>query len=147
MGKIACGTKQEMQNLIKKNGYISLSDPCTGSGSLILGFVKAVKECDINYQQDLLVYASDIDEMCVYMTYIQLSLYDIPAIVYCENAISMEKNFLLETPMYLMNYKKFEKSGNIQDNKTSEITKFVENENIIKLNEVTKNGICQMSFF
>lgn len=144
MGKTACGTKQEMQNIIKKNGYITVCDPCTGAGGLILGFVKAVKEYDINYQQDLLVYASDIDEICVYMTYIQLSLYEIPAIVSCENTISMEKNFSLETPAYLMNYKKFEKFGNTEEHKNNGI---IEKENIIKFNEVTKNGMCQMSFF
>ena len=70
-----------MEKIIDKNGYITLSEPCCGAGAMILGFVKALKDEDINYQQNLLVYAVDISEICAYMTYVQLSLYGIPAIV------------------------------------------------------------------
>lgn len=141
VGKAICGTKEDMQNIIKENGFISVNEPCSGSGSIVLGFVKALDEQQIDFQQDLLVYASDIDEMCMYMTYVQLSLYGIPAIVCHEDSLSMKKYFELETPSYLINYKKFEKFTN------NKVNENVNSENIIKFNEVIKNGVCQMSFF
>lgn len=147
MGKINCGTKEEMQKIIDKNGYITLSEPCCGAGAMILGFAKALKDEDINYQQDLLVYAVDISEVCTYMTYIQLSLYGIPAIVYCGETLSMKMNFHLETPLYFMNYWKFRNRKNTKNDENNETDEIIEKENIIKFNEVTKNGVCQMSFF
>ena len=44
MGKINCGTKEQMEKIIDKNGYITLSEPCCGAGAMILGFVKALKD-------------------------------------------------------------------------------------------------------
>ena len=141
MGKINCGTKEQMEKIIDKNGYITLSEPCCGAGAMILGFVKALKDEDINYQQNLLVYAVDISEICAYMTYVQLSLYGIPAIVFCGDSITQKMNFQLETPFYFMNYWKFRKVNN----KTEDISS---NEKIItKFNEVTVKGNCQFSLW
>lgn len=138
MAKILCGTREKIQASIEENGYITLSEPCSGAGTMILAFAKALQDENINYQQNLLVQAIDISEICTYMTYVQLSLYGIPAIVYCGDTISQKMNFKLETPLYFLNYWKFRKKSN---------NEIIEKENVIKFNEVLKNGICQMSFF
>ena len=74
---------------------------------LLLSFARAIQKRNINYQQDLLVIANDISDVCAYMTYIQLSLYGIPAIVYCGDALSQKKRFKMETPLYFLQYWKF----------------------------------------
>ena len=133
--------KENVENIIKENGYITMAEPCSGSGVMILGIAKTLKEQNVNYQQDLLVYAIDISEICTYMTYVQLSLYGIPAIVCCGDSITQKMNFQLETPFYFMNYWKFRK----MNNKTEDISS---NEKIItKFNEVTVKGNCQFSLW
>ena len=42
-------------------------------------YLNSLKEKGYNYQHQLFVEAVDIDELCFMMTYIQLSLYGIPA--------------------------------------------------------------------
>lgn len=120
---------------------------------MILSLAKALKERNINYQQDLLVEATDISDVCVYMTYIQLSLYGIPAVVYCGNALTLETRFKMETPLYFLQYWKFRKfympnpeknskESNHNENKII-IEKPIENQNLFK--EVTIKGNCQIS--
>ena len=75
---------------------------------------------DINYQQNLLVIANDISDVCAYMTYIQLSLYGIPAIVYCGDALSQKMRFKMETPLYFLQYWKF-RNFNKQSFEKSEV--------------------------
>ena len=41
---------------------------------MVLSVAKVFKKRNINYQQNLLVFANDISDVCVYMTYIQLAL-------------------------------------------------------------------------
>ena len=76
---------------------------------MILSFAKILKEQGINYQNKLLVEVTDISEVCAYMTYIQLSLYGIPAIIYCGDTLTQKCYFKMETPFFLLNYWKFRK--------------------------------------
>lgn len=69
---------------------------------MILSFAKALQKRHINYQQNLLVEATDISDVCAYMTYIQLSLYGIPAIVYCGDTYSQKMRFKMETPLFFL---------------------------------------------
>ena len=59
----------------------SLYEPTCGSGGMIIATVKNQIEKGINYQERLKVIAQDLDNLCVYMTYVQLSLLGINAIV------------------------------------------------------------------
>lgn len=138
--------EENCRNVIKEKGYITLSEPCCGAGGMILATAKVLKEIGINYQQNLLVYAVDISEVCTYMTYIQLALYGIPAKVFCGNTITGEMNFCLKTPFYFMNYWKFRNSNKAQK-KTENSEIEVDKEIISKFNEVTKNGVCQISLW
>lgn len=81
---------EHIQQKINETGSFSLYDPCCGSGSLLLGAVKTIRELGFNPQTQLLIYASDVDERCVHMCYLQLSLYGIPAIVVHQNALTQE---------------------------------------------------------
>lgn len=66
---------------VKEGEKVSLNEPSTGGGGMILAAAKALKERDINYQKCLDVVAQDLDWTGVYMTYVQCSLTGIKAIV------------------------------------------------------------------
>lgn len=86
----------------KSNQLITLSEPCCGSGALIIAFAQTLREHNINYQQNLFVEAIDISEMCFKMTYIQLSLLGIPAKVLLGDTLAMKFKECLYTPFYYL---------------------------------------------
>ena len=87
----------------QNNQLITLSEPCCGSGALIIAFAQTLREHNINYQQNLFVEAIDISEMCFKMTYIQLSLLGIPAKVVQGDSLSLKFQQVLYTPFYFVN--------------------------------------------
>lgn len=95
-------TKEHTTETIKKHGYVSLSEPCVGAGAMVLGFADTMRAHELNYQQNLVVHAMDIDIRCVYMAYIQFSLYGIPAIVTHGNTLSLEQWGHWATPAYVL---------------------------------------------
>ena len=121
-----------------------------GAGGMILSFAKALKDADINYQQQLLVISCDIDSLCAFITYIQLFLYGIPAIVRCGNSLTNEVKFELKTYTFIMQYFKFRKFFLMKKNKKKQniiINSDKKSEENKKLNEVTINGNCQISLW
>lgn len=59
---------------IREKGYISVSDPACGAGSLLIAFANAVRKRKINYQDHVFFVAQDVDLVAGLMCYIQLSL-------------------------------------------------------------------------
>ena len=87
---------------IEKRGYISVCEPCVGSGGMVIGLAAAMATKGINYQQCMCVTACDIDIKCVHMAYLQLSLYGIPAVIIHGNSLSMEEWSRWYTPAYMV---------------------------------------------
>lgn len=58
-----------------------LYEPTSGSGGAILEIANELQIKGVNYQKCMHVIAQDLDWRCVYMTYVQLSLLGINAIV------------------------------------------------------------------
>ena len=99
MGKM---TFSKSDKNFEKKGYITLYEPCSGSGAMVLGFVKAMAQSKCNFRTQVVVTATDIDIKCVYMTYIQLSLYGIPAVVIHGNTLTVEEWSRWYTPVYIL---------------------------------------------
>lgn len=59
----------------------SLYEPTCGSGGMIIASARVLFEKGINYQEHMKVIAQDLDNLCVYMTYVQLSIMGINAVV------------------------------------------------------------------
>ena len=100
----------------KDRDLISVSEPCSGSGGMIIAFAECLKEKGINYQQKIYVEAIDIDDLCYKMTYIQLALLGIPAKVLKGNTLSLDFQEALYTPFYFLNNiaSKLEKEANLK---------------------------------
>lgn len=110
---------------------------------MILSFAKVLNKHNINYQKYLLAEATDISDTCAYMTYIQLSLYGIPAIVTCGNTLTQEMRFKMETPFYFLNYFKFRKRH--KQNDDNNIDKPIEKQILFK--ETIVKGNCQITLW
>lgn len=70
---------------------------------MIIAYAETLKEQGCNYQHQLFVETIDIDEMGFQMTYLQLSLYGIPARVLLGDTIAYKFSKILYTPMYFIN--------------------------------------------
>lgn len=80
---------QMMAKMQKYDGKVlKVNEPSCGAGGNIIALAEALKEQGINYQQKMEVVCQDIDTKAVYMTYVQMCLYGIPAIVYQANTLS-----------------------------------------------------------
>lgn len=121
--KITIGDEKGAKKVIEEEGFFTICEPACGSGGMIVAAVEDLKDKGINFQQDVLVYASDIDHRCAHMCYITLSLLGVPAIVQVANALTLETYDTFYTPFYVMNYWKFRRKPEKRTPKTAEIVK------------------------
>lgn len=93
----------------KDDGILTISDPCSGGGGMMVAALSVLKECGINYGRNCFVACSDIDIRCVHMTYLQLSLAGVPAIVKHQNSLTRETWSIWRTPAFMLQYPRFVK--------------------------------------
>lgn len=86
------------QEAIKTKGYISVNDPCTGGGAMLIAVAEAMANQGLDYTQQLYVVAQDIDPVAVHMTYVQLSALGVPATVILGNSLAVEARERWHTP-------------------------------------------------
>jgi hypothetical protein len=67
--------------IIAEKGFLTLAEPACGAGSLILAPVKVMREQGFDPARQLFVEATDISHMAFKMTYLQLALCGVPAMV------------------------------------------------------------------
>ena len=97
----------EQKENLERKGWISVGDCCCGAGAMLIAFANACRQEKINYQQDVLFIAQDIDSTAAYMCYIQLSLLGCAGYVKIGNALTeplvagdSAKETVWCTPMY-----------------------------------------------
>ena len=76
-----CADMTLLQSDFEKDGIISVNEPSCGAGGMIIAMASILKDRGINYQKKMRVVAQDLDWKAVYMTYVQLSMYGIDAVV------------------------------------------------------------------
>ena len=96
-------TSDNMDDIIKQKGFITLNEPCVGGGAMPIAYAEIMKNKGYNPQKQLLVIAQDLDIKAVHMSYIQLSLLGIPAVVYHMNTLSLEAYSEWKTPFWIIN--------------------------------------------
>lgn len=74
-----------------KDDPVTINEPACGSGTMVIGAVWAMQRKGIDYRRKSFFVAQDIDIRCVWMAYIQLSLYGIPAVVIHGNTLTVEE--------------------------------------------------------
>lgn len=92
------------KNILKEK-KIHMTEPSIGSGGMVIATAKYLKERGINYQKKLKVVGQDLDWLAVYMSYIQLSLLGIDAVIVQGDTLSepyfkgYPKERTMRTPM------------------------------------------------
>lgn len=77
------------QERCASEGYISVNDPCCGSGCMLMAYANACKDAaDVNYQQSVFFVGQDIDPTVAKMCYIQISLLGCPGYVIVGNSLT-----------------------------------------------------------
>ena len=105
------------ETLIKEkaanDGVITINDPCCGGGGMLVAALDILRSCGVNYARNCFIDAGDIDERCVHMTYLQLSLAGVPALIRHQNALTRELWGAWYTPALLFQYLRFRKYINL----------------------------------
>lgn len=88
--------------VVKKHGFITLSEPACGAGGMVIAAADALLDAGINYQQSMHVVAIDIDPTACHMAYIQMALLGIPGVVVHGNALLVESWDEWVTPFHVL---------------------------------------------
>lgn len=136
-------TLGNVKELVKEKGYITISEPCSGAGGMIIACRAVFIQQGLNPSTQMFVEAVDIDDLCFKMSYIQLSLLGIAARVIRGNTLSMEYFETLYTPVYFLNGW----HNKLNCAETSEPAPEIESENTLMVGSSTAEILGQLSLF
>jgi len=97
----------DIEQHLNDKGYMTICDPCCGSGVFMIAASKVVMNMGYNPQQVLHIDGTDIDNVCCQMAYIQTSLLGLSGIIHYGNSITMEMYDHYKTPMTDINWLRF----------------------------------------
>ena len=100
-------TKDEVDKKIKEKGYITLHEMSVGGGAMVIAVAKLLAEWGYNPKENLLVVCNDLDKKAIYMSYIQFTLLDIPAIILEMDTLTQEIKDSWKTAGYYRKNKEF----------------------------------------
>lgn len=92
------------KRIIAERGFITVNDPCTGGGAMLIAAAHALQDEGLNHSQQMHATAKDIDIKAVHMTYIQLSLLGVPAVVVHGNSLAVEQRSVWRTPAHVLGF-------------------------------------------
>lgn len=95
-------TVGEVTQALAKQPFVTVHEPASGSGGMIIALADALREEGVNYQRKLHVVAVDLDVTAVHMTYVQLSLLHVPATVIHGNMLTLEQREVWPTPAHVL---------------------------------------------
>ncbi|MCH5050822.1 ArdC-like ssDNA-binding domain-containing protein [Pectobacterium aquaticum] len=82
--------------------FITVSEPASGGGGMIIAMANAMLEAGYNPQKQMMAVCIDVDPVAAMMTYVQLSLCGIPAMVIVGDTLRMEFRQTWRTPFWMM---------------------------------------------
>ena len=104
----------EILEKAQNDGILTLNDSCCGGGGMMMAALDVLKnKYHINYTRNCFILCSDIDLRCVHMTYLQLALAGVPAIVKHQNSLTGETWSVWKTPAFIFQYSRFCKYENL----------------------------------
>ena len=79
---------EDSKTPIEENGFVSVADPCVGAGAMLIASANKIRNDGYDPSTQALFYGQDLDQTCVCMAYIQLSLQGLPAVVVQGNSLT-----------------------------------------------------------
>ncbi|MFD2024163.1 N-6 DNA methylase [Promicromonospora aerolata] len=95
-------TAGDLVERLQEQAFVTVSEPTCGSGGMVVATAEALSDAGINYQRSMHVTAQDIDITAVHMTYVQLALLHIPALVVHGNTLALEQRDVWPTPAHVI---------------------------------------------
>jgi hypothetical protein len=101
-GLMARTTLQDAPAQIAERGFITISEPASGAGAMVIAVADALREMGLNYQQCMHATTVDVDQTAAHMCYVQLSLLHVPATVVVGNSLTLEERAHWYTPAHVL---------------------------------------------
>ena len=98
------------QSDLSDDKILTLNEPCCGSGGIIVATAETLKEHGINYTNNAVFVANDIDRNCALMCYLQTSWAAMPAVVLHQDTLTLQTWDKFITPAFALQYPKFVKA-------------------------------------
>jgi hypothetical protein len=89
---------EDAQALIRQNGFLTLQEPASGAGGMVLATAQTLQDNGFDPGLHILVNAVDVSPLCFHMTFLQLTLRGIPALVEHGNTLTGERFARAWTP-------------------------------------------------
>jgi hypothetical protein len=89
---------EDADSFIRQNGFLTLQEPASGAGGMVLAAAQTLQENGFDPGLHMLVNAIDVSPLCFHMTFLQLTLRGIPALVEHGNTLSGERFARAWTP-------------------------------------------------
>ena len=89
---------QDAGALIAQNGFLTLQEPASGAGGMVLAAADTLQEQGFDPGLHMLVNTIDLSPLCFHMTFLQLTIRGIPALVEHGNTLSGERFTRAWTP-------------------------------------------------
>ncbi|WOB74341.1 N-6 DNA methylase [Achromobacter xylosoxidans] len=102
MGGMMMGDAQALVDKADAHGFIRVLEPACGAGGMLIAAAHALRDAGLNYQLCMHATAIDIDQRCVHMTFIQLALLHVPALVIHGNGLTGECREQWFTPAHIL---------------------------------------------
>lgn len=93
----------DVEQTIRREGFVTISDPASGSAGMIIACAENLLESGYNPSEQMYAHCVDIDPIAADMSFIQLSLLGIPAQVVTGNSLTLECSRARFTPVYYIN--------------------------------------------
>lgn len=87
---------------VEERGYVTFSEPTCGAGGMIIEFTKLYRDAGFNPQTQLHVTAVDIDITAAHMTFVQLALLGVPAVVVHGDVLRLQEWSHWRTPFHVL---------------------------------------------
>lgn len=91
-----------LHDRIEQNGFVTVSDPALGAGSMLIGFAQAMRSRGLNFQTQCHATGVDVDIKSIHMAYIQLSILGMPAVLVHGNSLSLKEWDHWYTPFHII---------------------------------------------
>lgn len=101
---------------LKTCPWVTLNEPTSGAGGMVIAFAEGMLDKGLNPSAQLMAVTTDIDPTAADMTFIQLSLLGIPAVVNTGNTLSLSVSRTRYTPVwYFSNWQeRLDSHGRVQ---------------------------------
>jgi hypothetical protein len=83
-------TLHDMKPLLAERRYITIAEPCSGAGVLVLAARQAIIEQGVDHTHRVWWWANDVLPLAYHMTYLQMAFAGCSGLVTCSDALRMD---------------------------------------------------------